>query len=296
MTEAIFERSRRAEAMRPSFMAKHSPAKLACLAGLAALIVLAAAFAGLITPYDPYDQNLEASLLPPSATHWAGTDRFGRDLFSRILMGAQTTLFSTLVLVALVGVIGTVVGIVAGWNQGKLDALLMRTSDVFLAFPGLVFALAVAGVLGGGTQNAIIALAAISWPKYARLARSLTLAQKREPYLLAAKMSGCTTRQLLFGHLLPVIGGPLLVTAVLDIGTMMMELAGLSFLGLGVQPPLADWGSMMSDNRNLLQLAPWTVIAPGIAMFITVLVFNLLGDTLRDWLDPTGTTRKQRRS
>ena len=162
----------------------------------------------------------------------------------------------------------------------------MRISDVFLAFPGLVFALAVAGVLGGGVQNAIIALGAISWPKFARLARGLTLAQKDSSYLMAARLSGSSTPKLLVKHILPNIAGPILVTSVLDIGTMMMELAGLSFLGLGVKPPMAEWGSMISDGRVMLQTAPWMVLAPGGAIFVTVMIFNLLGDTLRDYMDP----------
>lgn len=264
----------------------HTRIKFIVLAILAALVLLVALFAPFIVPYDPYAQNLPAALQEPNSQHWAGTDRYGRDLFSRIIMGAQSSLFATLVLVAAITVIGTLVGVFAGWKGGILDTILMRLSDVFLAFPGLVFALAVAGVLGGGLHNAVIALVAISWPKYARIARGLTLAQKKEPYLAAARLSGCSTIQLIVRHALPNIAGPLLVTAVLDIGTMMIELAGLSFLGLGAQPPLAEWGSMMSDNRNLLQTAPWTVIGPGIAIFITVVVFNLLGDTLRDWIDP----------
>jgi len=174
-----------------------------------------------------------------------------------------------------------------------LDTVLMRASDVFLAFPGLVFALAVAGVLGGGMQNAVIALAAISWPKYARIARGLTLAQKDATYLAAARLSACTDAQLIFRHILHNIAGPILVTAMLDIGTMMMELAGLSFLGLGAQPPLAEWGSMMSGNRNLLQTAPWTILAPGVAIFVTVMIFNLLGDTIRDWIDPAHRTTRR---
>lgn len=260
--------------------------KLIVFSLMAAVVVLVAVFSPVIAPFDPYAQNLENALLAPSAEHLAGTDRYGRDLFSRVLVGAQSSIFSTFVLVAAVAVIGTLVGTLAGWRGGKLDTVLMRTSDVFLAFPGLVFALAVAGVLGGGIHNAVIALVAISWPKYARIARGLTLTQKNATYLKAARLSGCTTVQLIAKHVLPNIVGPLLVTAVLDIGTMMMELAGLSFLGLGAQPPAAEWGSMMSDNRNLLQTSPWTVIAPGVAIFITVMIFNLLGDTLRDWMDP----------
>lgn len=253
---------------------------------LAVLVVAVAVLAGVVAPYDPYAQDLSQALLAPSADHLAGTDRYGRDLFSRILVGAQLSLISTFSLVIIVSVLGTAVGMVAGMRGGKLDTVLMRTSDVFLAFPGLVFALAVAAALGGGMQNAVIALAAISWPKYARISRGLTLAQRQRTYFAAARISGCSTAQIIVRHVLPNIAGPVLVTAVLDIGTMMMELAGLSFLGLGAQPPLAEWGSMMSESRSLLQTAPWTVLGPGVAIFLVVVVFNLLGDSLRDWLDP----------
>ncbi len=259
---------------------------------LALVIILLTVIAPWIVPFDPYVQDLSHALQAPSAEHIAGTDRYGRDLLSRILVGAQSSIFSTFVLVGAIAVIGTGIGMIAGWNNKKLDTVLMRTSDVFLAFPGLVFALAVAGVLGGGMHNAVIALVAISWPKYARIARGLTLAQKNATYLKVARLSGCTTPQLIMRHILPNIAGPLLVTAVLDIGTMMMELAGLSFLGLGAQPPVAEWGSMMSDNRSLLQTSPWTVVGPGVAIFITVLIFNLLGDALRDWIDPEQRTTK----
>ena len=187
---------------------------------------------------------------------------------------------------AVITCFGTAVGIFCGWNGGWLDTVLMRISDMFLAFPGLVFALAVAGILGGGLQNAIIALAAISWPKYARLARSQTLAQKVNAYLKAAKLSGSNTAQIILRHILPNILGPILVTAMLDIGTMMMELAGLSFLGLGAKAPTAEWGSMMSDTRSLMTTAPFITFAPGIAIFFSVMIFNLLGDAIRDYADP----------
>ena len=264
----------------------HTRAKVVAFGALALLVVCVAVCAQWVCPCDPYAQDLSQALKAPSAEHIAGTDRYGRDLLSRVIMGAQVSVFATLALVAIIAVIGTVVGVICGWKGGTVDVVLMRISDVFLAFPGLVFALAIAAVLGGGVMNAVIALAAISWPKYARIARGLTLAQKNEPYLKATRLAGCSTAQLIFKHILPNIAGPLLVTAMLDIGTMMMELAGLSFLGLGAQPPMAEWGSMMSDNRNLLQTAPWTVIAPGIAIFITVMIFNLLGDTIRDLMDP----------
>ena len=157
---------------------------------------------------------------------------------------------------------------------------------ICLAFPGLVFAMAVAAVLGGGISNAVIALAVISWPKYSRVARSQTLALKNSPYIHASVLAGDSSVQIIWRHILPNIVGPILVTAMLDIGTMMMELAGLSFLGLGAQPPTAEWGSMMSTGRSMLQTYPWIVLSPGIAIFISVAIFNLLGDTVRDYLDP----------
>lgn len=264
----------------------HLKAKLVFFLILAAGLLLTAVFARYLCPYDPYEQNLLDAQKPPSMLHPFGTDRYGRDMLSRVLIGSTTSIFATLVLVAVITVVGTAVGIICGWRGGKADAVLMRISDVFLAFPGLVFALAVAGVLGGGVQNAIIALGAISWPKFARLARGLTLAQKDSSYMMAAKLSGSSTPKLLVKHILPNIAGPILVTAVLDIGTMMMELAGLSFLGLGVKPPMAEWGSMISDGRVMLQTAPWMVLAPGGAIFVTVMIFNLLGDTVRDYMDP----------
>lgn len=260
--------------------------RLIVLTVLAALLLLTALCAEYICPYDPYEQNLLLAKQPPGPEHLLGTDRYGRDMLSRILVGGTTSIFSTLILVIITTVTGTLVGIICGWWGGFVDAVLMRISDLFLAFPSLVFALAVAGVLGGGVQNAVLALAVVSWPKFARLARGLTLAQKEAPYIMAARLSGSSTPALLLRHILPNIAGPVLVTAVLDIGTMMMELAGLSFLGLGVQPPAAEWGSMINEGRSLLQIAPWMSLAPGAAIFVTVLIFNLLGDTLRDYLDP----------
>ncbi|MCI7814786.1 MAG: nickel transporter permease [Lachnospiraceae bacterium] len=271
---------------RQKIKKNHTKGKLIFFASLAAILILIAIFAEYICPYDPYAQDLMNAQKAPSMEHWLGTDRYGRDMLSRIIIGSTTSIFSTLLLVAIVTVVGTAIGIVCGWSGGKLDTVLMRISDLFLAFPGLVFALAVAGVLGGGIHNAIIALAVIGWPKFARLARGLTMAQKEETYLMAARLSGSSTLKLLIKHILPNIAGPILVTAVLDIGTMMMELAGLSFLGLGVKPPMAEWGSMINEGRNLLQVSPWMALAPGMAIFVTVMVFNLLGDTLRDYMDP----------
>lgn len=264
----------------------HTKSKLIFFLTLAGILLLTAIFSKYLCPYDPYAQDLLQAKKPPSLAHPFGTDRYGRDLLSRVIAGSTISIFSALILVVVITVIGTIIGILCGWKGGKTDTILMRISDVFLAFPGLVFALAIAGVLGGGIQNAIIALAAISWPKFARLARSLTLAQKDAPYMMAAKLSGNSTIKIIVRHLLPNMMGTILITAVLDIGTMMMELAGLSFLGLGVKAPMAEWGSMINDGRSMLQICPWMVLAPGLAIFITVMIFNLLGDTVRDYLDP----------
>lgn len=253
---------------------------------LAALLLIGSIFSSHLTPYDPYLQDLSNAKAAPSMEHLLGTDRYGRDMLSRVIIGSRTSIYSTLLLVAIITAFGTAIGVICGWFGKWIDVILMRISDMFLAFPGLVFALAVAGVLGGGLQNAIIALAAISWPKYARIARSQTLAQKETVYLRAAKLSGSSTVKIIFKHILPNIIGPILVTAMLDIGTMMMELAGLSFLGLGAKPPTAEWGSMMSDTRSLITIVPWVTLAPGIAIFISVMIFNLLGDTIRDYADP----------
>lgn len=260
--------------------------RLALCALLTGLILLVAVFAPLLTPYDPYAQDMSAALQAPSAAHLLGTDTYGRDVLSRVIMGARTSVFSSLALVSIICVGGSFLGVLCGWLGGKVDTVVMRLSDLFLAFPGMVFAIAVAGLIGGGMVNAVIALAAISWPKYTRLARGQTLAVKSAPYITAAVMANNTPLQIIFRHILPNIAGPLLVTAALDIGTMMMELAGLSFLNLGAQPPTAEWGSMMSKGRSMIQTSPWVVLGPGFAIFLTVLVFNFLGDTLRDYLDP----------
>ena len=264
----------------------HTKTKLMFLISVAALLMLVALFSDKFCMYDPYAQDLSLSQLPPSINHILGTDRYGRDMFSRVIAGSKISIYGTLFIVFASAFFGTAIGILCGMKGGAFDSVLMRISDLFLAFPSLVFALAVAGVLGGGIQNAVIAIVIISWPKFARLARGLTLSEKSSRYITAAKLSGSSTAKILFKHILPNISGPILVTAVLDIGVIMMELAGLSFLGLGVKPPMAEWGSMINEGRSMLQVAPWMALAPGGAIFITVMIFNLIGDTLRDYLDP----------
>ena len=261
--------------------------KLIVFAGLAAALLLITIFAKYICPYDPYAQDLTQAMQPPSAAHLMGTDTYGRDMLSRVLIGAQTSISSTFALVAIITVFGTVVGIFCGYYGGIVDSVMMRISDVCLAFPGLVFAMAVAAILDGGVRNAVIALALISWPKYSRIARGQTLSIKNLPYMQASQLAG--DLQMIFRHVLPNIAGPILVTSMLDIGTMMMEIAGLSFLGLGAQPPVAEWGSMMSSGRSMLQTYPWIVLSPGLAIFVSVVIFNLLGDTIRDYMDPKNT-------
>mgnify|MGYP003376060057 CR=1 FL=1 len=251
----------------------HTKTRLIIFLILALALLLVAIFAQQLCPYDPNAQDTAMSLRPPSAAHPAGTDRFGRDMFSRILVGLQTSVLATLSLVVIITVIGTAVGVLCGYYGGIWDSVIMRISDVCLA-------------LNGGLHNAVLALAVISWPKYARIARSQTLAQKSVNYIAAAKLAGNNSIQVIVKHILPNCIGPILVTAMLDIGTMLMELAGLSFLGLGAQPPVAELGNMMSGGRSMLQTYPWVIIGPGIAIFIIVVIFNLLGDTVRDYLDP----------
>lgn len=265
--------------------------RLAVFGALVLALLFVSIFAEWICPYDPNAQDLSNALQAPSPAHPFGTDRYGRDMLSRVIIGSRTSISSTLILVAVIAVGGTVIGVVCGYFGGILDTVIMRISDICLAFPGLVFAMAIAAVLNGGVRNAVIALAVVSWPKYSRIARSQTLAVKNADYISAARLAGSSPAGVILRHILPNIGGQILVTAMLDIGTMMMEIAALSFLGLGAQPPTAEWGSMMSGGRSMLQTYPWVVLSPGIAIFISVVLFNLLGDTVRDCLDPRNGNR-----
>lgn len=252
---------------------------------LAGLVLSVALFAPWLVPHDPYEQDLGSALLAPCGDNILGTDRYGRDVLSRVIMGSQTTLCASLLLLVVISLVGSFIGAVCGYQGGRVDTFLMRISDVFLAFPQMVFAIAAAGALGGGLFNAAVALAVIGWPKYARISRGLALTISSMPYMEAARMAGTGSFGMLWHHVLPNIAGPVLVTAALDLGTIIMELAGLSFLGLGAMPPTAEWGAMMSNGRSLLQTAPWVILAPGAAIFLSVSVFNLLGDKLRDVLD-----------
>lgn len=253
---------------------------------LAILIILVAVFAPLIATHDPYEAIMKDALLKPSSEHWFGTDKMGRDLFSRVIYGARTSLTSALTLVACIFVVGTLLGVVAGYYGGIVDVVIMRISDMMIAFPGMVLALAIAGMLGASMFNAVVALTVVSWTKYARLARSLVLKIKNRDFIAAARVGGAKSGYIMWKHLLPNTITTLIITAATDIGSMMLELAGLSFLGFGAQPPTAEWGYMLNEGRTYMSAAPWLMIFPGLAIFIVVVVFNLLGDSLRDVLDP----------
>lgn len=260
----------------------------AALVGLALVVVLAAValLAPVLAPYAPDAQNLRARLRPPSGEHWFGTDEFGRDILSRVLFGARVSLLTGLVPVLVAALIGSALGLVAGFYRGRLDAVLMRVMDVLLAFPSLLLALAVVGTLGPGLENAVIAVAIVGIPSYARIVRSVVIAAREEDFVTAAKALGARDPRLLLKHVLPSALGALSVQATLGIGFAILSMAGLSFLGLGVQPPTADWGEMLARGRRYLPGSPWLLLYPGAAISLTVLAFNLLGDGLRDALDP----------
>ena len=252
---------------------------------LVILLICIAVFAPVITPQDPYVSDLKNALQPPSSEHWFGTDKLGRDIFARVIYASRISLSSTLILVAVIFVVGTILGTIAGYFGGVVDAVIMRISDMMISFPGMVLAIAVAGIMGASVKNAVIAIAVVSWSKYARLARSLVMKIRHEDYVSAAIVTGSKTGYIIRKYMLPNVMPTLIITAATDIGGMMLELAGLSFLGFGAKSPAAEWGLMLNEGRTYMQNAPWMMIYPGLAIFIVVVIFNLLGDSLRDVLD-----------
>lgn len=256
---------------------------------LVLLIVVVAIVGPFLTTFDPYNSNMKESMLPPSAEHWFGTDKLGRDCFTRIIHGARVSLSMTILVVILMAVGGTLVGIIAGYSGGTIDMLLMRFTDMMMAFPGAVLAIAIAGILGGSVLNTILALTIVGWTKYARLGRSLTIKLTQSDFIAAAVTNGTKPFPLLTRHIVPNIFPLVVVTAAMDIGSMIMEIAGLSFLGFGAQPPTPEWGLMLNEGRQVLQTAPWAMIFPGLAILVVVSIFNLWGDSLRDIMDPQKT-------
>lgn len=254
---------------------------------MALLIILAAVFAPIVCGgVDPLKGSISDALMQPCREHIFGTDKMGRDIYARVIYGARASLTSTFGVVALIFLVGSTLGVISGYFGGWIDAVIMRIADMMLAFPGLVLALAVAGIMGASIKNAIIAIVVVSWTKYARLARSLVLKIRNRDYVSAAIVTGSRTPYMLLRYMLPNALPTLIITAASDIGAMMLELAALSFLGFGAKPPTPEWGYMLNEGRVCMETAPWMMIFPGLAIFLVVVVFNMLGDSLRDILDP----------
>jgi len=266
-------------------LSRRSPAALVG-ATILAIILLAAALAPLIAPYDPIAQDVAGRLAPPSTAHWLGTDGFGRDIVSRLIYGTRPTLLIISLVALIMAPLGTAIGIVSGYYGGWVDRVLMRLTDVVMSFPRLILAFAFVAVLGPGLLNAALALALTSWPAYARQARVETQTMRRSDYLAGAEMLGIRGPRLLFGHVLPMVLPLVVVRVALDLAGMVLIAAGLGFLGLGVRPPTAEWGTMVADGTSVIFDDWWVAASPGVCILIASLSFNLLADGLRDLLDP----------
>ncbi|HEX2980757.1 MAG TPA: nickel transporter permease [Anaerolineaceae bacterium] len=247
--------------------------------------VLIAILANWITPYDPIKPVLLEKLQAPSAQHIFGTDDMGRDIFSRVLMGTRVSLISALIIIAISGFVGLLVGLAAGYWGGWIDDLLMRLTDIFLAFPALVLAMVISATLGPSLENALIAIATVWWPWYARLVRGQVIAARNKEYVTAATCLGFSPLRIIFRHILPNVLGPVIVQATLDVGNTILLTASLSFIGLGAQPPTPEWGAMVSIGRLYMLSYWWVPTIPGFAILLSVIGFNLLGDAVRDYSD-----------
>lgn len=254
---------------------------------LAAMLIFAI-FGRFFAPNDPYFVDMGLALKPPDAQYPMGCDNLGRCIYSRVLYGAITTIFAAIAVVVIVFVIGAIIGMVAAIRGGIVEAVLMKLNVVFQAFPSFILAMAIAGMMGAGLRNGIIAMCTVQWTKYARMARSYTLELRNSEYIQSAIISGAGTFSIIIRHILPNILPKMIIMAALDVSNVVLALAGLSFLGLSARHPTAEWGLMMSDSRMYLQLAPWTVVFPGIALFVVVIIFNLFADSFRDVMDVKG--------
>jgi len=259
--------------------------------GIVLTLILMAALAPWIAPYEPADPDLQSRLLPSSKAHWLGTDELGRDILSRILYGARLTLYVVVLVAIIAAPVGLLIGTAAGYSGGWLDVVLMRITDIFLAFPKLILALAFVSALGPGIENAIIAIAITSWPPYARIARAETITIRNSDFINAVRLQGAGSVRIIWSHVVPLCTSSLIVRVTLDMAGIILTAAGLGFLGLGAQPPLPEWGAMISSGRQFLLDQWWVATVPGIAIFIVSLGFNLLGDGLRDVLDPKNSER-----
>ncbi len=265
---------------------KAGRAVLLAASSLVALLCLGALLAPAIAPHPPQAIDLRSSFAPPSQDHPLGADKLGRDLLSRLLYGSRSTLLAALLVVASSTLLGTVLGLVSGYAGGLVDAMLSRIFDVLLAFPALLLALLIVASVGRGMANAVIALAVVYVPTIARLVRSLTLVESRLAYVEAAQALGYSSSRIVFVHIAPNVAPVVLVQSTIDFAYSILDLAALSFLGLGVQPPLADWGAMLAEGREYLLFAPSLAVAPGLAIMAAVIAFNLLGDGLQTRFDP----------
>lgn len=267
-----------------------NPAALAGLIIIGFLILVAFAAPLLALGHSPYDQDLAHRLASPDAAHWFGTDELGRDIYGRVIYGARVTLTIVVLVSVVVAPVGLAVGTFAGFLGGWVDVVLMRITDIFLAFPRLVLALAFAAALGPGIENAVIAISLTAWPPYARIARAETATIAKSDFISAAKLQGASTPRILLKHIVPLCLSSVIVRLTLDMAGIILTAAGLGFLGLGAQPPTAEWGAMVSAGREVILDQWWVATVPGIAIFIVSLGFNLLGDGLRDVFDPKATS------
>ena len=257
-----------------------------CFVGVISVIVLAVV-GPWIAPHDPYFVDLDKSLLPPNSEHWFGTDVDGRDILSRLLFGARSTLLAPLGVIVFAASVGTVIGTIAALNPGVVDELIMRLCDVGLAFPALVLSIGLASALGPSLRSAIIALALTWWPGYARLVRSLVLEVTHKEFIESAKVLGVPRRKIVFRHILPNALNAMYVQTTIDVSAVILVISGLSFIGAGAQPPSSEWGAMVTSGRDYMLTGWWTVVVPGIAISLTAMLFNLSGDALRVLNDPT---------
>ncbi|WP_448575303.1 nickel transporter permease [Thermomicrobium sp.] len=283
----LLERPPRPRTLSSTFIdfLRHSPLNLLGVV-LIALFLFLVVFGSALAPHDPIQPNVAFKLQPPSSTYWFGTDELGRDVFSRVLSGAKYSLGIAFIILSIAVVVGTLVGLIAGYVGGLVDELLMRLTDLFLAFPALVLAMAIAATLGRNLQNTVIALAVVYWPWYARLVRGQVLWLKEREFIEAARAIGASPWRILSRHILPNTLAVIIVQLTLDVGYAVLATSGLSFLGLGAQPPTPEWGTMIAGARTFFRDAWWYITFPGLALTLTVLGFNLVGDGLRDFLDP----------